>query len=91
MELSSCEANYIVALLFVFQAVWLMNLLKELCSEDGETVTLMVDNTSTINLVKNPIAHGRSKHVEMRFHHLREIVSEGRLKFGYHSYKIYIW
>ena len=43
-------------------------------------MTLKVDNISTINLAKNPIAHGRSKHIEMRFHYLREQVSKGKLK-----------
>lgn len=61
-----------------------MNLLKELCSEEVEVVTLMVDNVSVIKLIKNPITYmGRSKLIEMRFYYLRELVSEGRLGFGY--------
>ena len=40
---------------------------------------LPVDNKSTINLAKNPIAHGRSKHIETRFHFLREQVNKGKL------------
>lgn len=83
VALSYYEAEYIAASLGVCQAVWLMNLLKELCYEDGEVVTLMVDNVSTINHAKNPISHGRIKHIEMRFHYLRELVSEGRLRLGY--------
>ena len=60
-----------------------MNLLEKLGSSEGETVTLLVDNVSAINLAKNLIAHWRSKHIEMRFHYLRELVSEGRLRLGY--------
>ena len=60
-----------------------MNLLKELGSNEGEATTLLVDNVSAINLAKNSIAHGRSKHIEMRFHYLRELVSEGKLRLGY--------
>lgn len=41
---------------------------------------MKIKNVSRINLVKYYIAHGRSKHIEMRFHYLREQVSEGRLK-----------
>jgi hypothetical protein len=40
----------------------------------------MVDNKSTISLAKNPIAHGRSKHIETKFHFLRDQVSKGKLK-----------
>jgi hypothetical protein len=32
---------------------------------------------STINLTKNPIMHGRSKHINVRFHFLRELCKEG--------------
>ena len=34
---------------------------------------------SAINLAKNPIAHDRSKHIEMRFHYLREQVKDGKM------------
>jgi hypothetical protein len=40
----------------------------------------MVDNKSTISLARNPIAHGRSKHIETKFHFLRDQVSKGKLK-----------
>ena len=60
-----------------------MNLMKELCSEKYEVMTLMIDNVFAINLGKNPIAHGRNKHIKMRFHYLRELVSEGKLKLWY--------
>ena len=62
------------------QVMWLMNLLKELDNIEVKVVTLFVDNLSAINLAKNPIAHGRSKHIEMRFHYLRELVCGGQLK-----------
>lgn len=60
-----------------------MNILEELSSNEGEVITLMVDNVYGINLAKNPITHGRSKYIEMRFHYLRELVSEGRLRLRY--------
>lgn len=42
----------------------------------------MVDIVYAINPAKNLIAHERSKHIEMRFHYLGELVNEGRLKLG---------
>lgn len=56
-----------------------MNLFEESGSSHGEIVTLLVDNIFVINLVKNSIAHGKSKHIEIRFHYLRELVDDGRL------------
>ncbi|XP_058764580.1 uncharacterized mitochondrial protein AtMg00810-like [Vicia villosa] len=41
-----------------------------------------LDNVPAINLAKNPIAHGRSKHIEMRFYYLRDLVCEGKLRLG---------
>ncbi|XP_058741137.1 secreted RxLR effector protein 161-like [Vicia villosa] len=63
VALSSCEAEYIAASLCAFQSMWLMNLLKGLDINEGEATTLLVDNFFGINLAKNPIAHGRSKHI----------------------------
>ena len=39
----------------------------------------MVDNQSAINLAKHPTSHGRSKHIETRFHFIREQVSNEKL------------
>ena len=65
MALYSCEAEYIASSMCACQAVWLMNLLKELDNIEVKVVTLFVDNISVINLARNPITHGRNKHIEM--------------------------
>ncbi|PNX70374.1 cationic amino acid transporter 1-like protein, partial [Trifolium pratense] len=80
VALSTCEAEYIAASLSACQGVWLSNLIIEISNVECSSVTLKVDNLSAINLAKNSVAHGRSKHIEMRFHYLREQVSNGRLK-----------
>ena len=59
-----------------------MNLLDELGSKDEEVITLLVDNVSAINLARNPIAHGKRKHIEIHFHYLREPVCASQLKLG---------
>jgi len=41
---------------------------------------LFVDNKSAINLANNLVSHGRSKHIEARFHFLLEEVNNGRLQ-----------
>jgi hypothetical protein len=62
------------------QAIWLRNLIEEIAGKGMDSVTLKIDNISAINLAKNPISHGRSKHIEMRYHYLREQVNNGLLK-----------
>ena len=40
-------------------------------------VPLFCDNTSAINLTKNPVHHSRTKHIEIRHHFIREQMSNG--------------
>jgi hypothetical protein len=44
---------------------------------------LPVDNQSAIALSKNPVFHERSKHIDVRFHYIRECVDEGRIIIDY--------
>lgn len=82
MALSSCEAKYIVASMSACQAMWLEALLKELSFEGTKPMRLLVDNKSTIDLAKHPIAHGRSNHIEIRFHFLRDQVNKDKLELA---------
>jgi hypothetical protein len=43
-------------------------------------MVLFLDNKSAIDFARNPVLHGRSKHIEARFHFLREQVNKGVLK-----------
>ncbi|XP_058754130.1 secreted RxLR effector protein 161-like [Vicia villosa] len=76
VTLSSCEAEYIVVSLCACQATWVMNLVEEITIKDHGAISTKVDNMSSINLANNPIAHGRSKHIRMRFCYLREQVAD---------------
>ncbi|GAU34373.1 hypothetical protein TSUD_217130 [Trifolium subterraneum] len=62
------------------QALWIASVLKELKIEVKKPITLQIDKQSAINLAKNPVLHGRSKHIEARFHFLREQVNQGSLE-----------
>ncbi|XP_047163693.1 uncharacterized mitochondrial protein AtMg00810-like [Vigna umbellata] len=80
VALSSCEAEYIAACEATCQAAWLDSLMKELKIEGRGKVKLLVDNKSAIDLTKHPTSHGRSKHIETRFHFIREQVSKKKLE-----------
>ena len=79
--MSTCEAEYIVACAAACQALWLSSLLEELKVFTGEAVDLLVDIKSTIDLAKNPMSHGKSKHIDTKFHFLRDQVSKGKIRF----------
>ena len=41
-----------------------------------DTMCVFCDNTSAINLSKNPIQHSKSKHIEIQYHFIRDLVEE---------------
>ncbi|KHN31948.1 Copia protein, partial [Glycine soja] len=81
--LSSCEAEYIAGTYAACQLVWLESLCLELKCKLQKPQKLLIDNRSAINLAKNPVSHGRSKHIETRFHFIREQVMSGRIELVY--------
>ena len=46
-------------------------------------MTIQADNKSAIALTKNPMHHGRTKHIEIRYHFIREKVTEGKIKLEF--------
>lgn len=79
LELSSCEEEYIYAFLCACQVTRMVNLVEEITTNNHVAITMKIDNMYAINLVKNSIAHGRSIHIEMKFHYLRDQVENGKL------------
>ncbi|KAG6499643.1 hypothetical protein ZIOFF_039433 [Zingiber officinale] len=79
VALSSCEAEFMAATTAACQALWLRSLVSELTSEEPKPVTLFVDNRSAIALMKNPVFHGRSKHIDTKFHFIRECIEKGQI------------
>jgi len=59
------------------QNLWLRSLLAELTASEKKVVTLYVDNNSAIALMKNPVFHGRSKHIDTMYHFIRECIEQG--------------
>ena len=76
VALSSCEAEFMAATEAAKQGIWLQKLLGEITS-DSKKALIRIDNKSAISLTKNPVFHGRSKHIHKRFHFIRECVEEG--------------
>jgi len=72
VALSSYEAEYIAAVGAACEAVWLARLLAELIGGAVLVSKLKVDNKSAIALMKNPVHHDRSKHIDVKFHFIRE-------------------
>ncbi|KAG6484866.1 hypothetical protein ZIOFF_053391 [Zingiber officinale] len=79
VTLSSCEAEFMAATTAACHALWLRSLASELTGVEPKLVTLFVDNKSVIALMKNPVFHGRSKHIDTRFHFIRECIEKRQI------------
>ncbi|XP_066347658.1 secreted RxLR effector protein 161-like [Miscanthus floridulus] len=79
VALSSCKAEFMAAIEAAKQALWLRTLLSELIATQPRIVTLFVDNNSAIALMNNPVFHGRSNHIDIKYHFIRECVERGQI------------
>lgn len=69
---STAEAEYVATSEACKEAIWLNQLLNEL-GEHISAIKLCVDNQSELKLIKNhPVFHHRSKHIDVRYHFIRE-------------------
>jgi hypothetical protein len=66
----------------VQEAVYLRGVLKELGQRLGPTL-LREDNQGCIALAKNPVYHARTKHIDVRYHFVRERVEADEITMEY--------
>jgi len=85
VALSSCEAEYISLSMCVQEAMFLMKLVTFMCEirNADECVKIGVDNQGAIALARNPINQQRSKHIDVRYHFLRNAVANGVVELHY--------
>ena len=81
--LSSSEAEYTAATSSACQAVWLRRILADINQEHEEPTVIYCDNKAAIAMTKNPAYHGRTKHVDIRVHFIRDLVVEGKVVLQY--------
>lgn len=79
IALSSYEAEFMAATVAACQGIWLRNLLNQVTEESIGPVVIFVDNKSAIDLAKNSVFHGRSKHIDIHYYFIRECVERGEI------------
>uniref|UniRef100_A0A1X7STY0 Reverse transcriptase Ty1/copia-type domain-containing protein n=1 Tax=Amphimedon queenslandica TaxID=400682 RepID=A0A1X7STY0_AMPQE len=83
VALSTAEAEYISLATAGQEAIWLSQLINELKRGTEKPVTLYEDNQAAICLSKNPQFHGRSKHIAIKYHFIRDEIQKGTLTVQY--------
>jgi hypothetical protein len=75
--LSSTEAEYVALTPAVKHVLWLRMMFSELgikADPHGNPTIVYCDNSSTIKLTSHEVAHGRSKHINVRYHFIRDYI-----------------
>ena len=84
IALSTAEAEYIAAGSCCAQILYMVQQLHDY-KLNFVNVPILCDNTSAINISKNPIQHSRTKHIEIRHHFLRDHSQKGDIVLEYIS------
>ena len=82
---SSAEAEYVAAAGAANQAIWLRKIMADLEMDVKEATVIKVDNKSAISMAQNPILHGKSKHIKVKFHTLRQAEQNKEIKLEHCS------
>ncbi|UYV78958.1 hypothetical protein LAZ67_17000494 [Cordylochernes scorpioides] len=85
VSLSTMEAEYLALSQITKEAVWIATILKELKFLPNFAFPLIIhcDNRSAIDFSKNNVENKRSKHIDIRYHHVRERIISGEIKIVY--------
>jgi hypothetical protein len=75
---STIEAEYVAAASYCSQLIWISYTMSDF-GEEYTHVPLQCDSTSVISVAKNPVPHSKTKHIEVRYHFLRDNVEKGKI------------
>ena len=83
VALSTAESETHAAIQATKEAIWLRDILGELHLDQRGPTTIYCDNQAAIALSRNPEYHSRSKHVNRKYHFLRENVESGTIELKF--------
>lgn len=75
VALSTAEAEYVAASCYCTQLIWMRQMLDDY-GIHKEGFLVLCNNTSAISISKNPVHHSRSKHIDIRYHFIRDLVED---------------
>lgn len=78
----TAEAEYVATASCCAQLLWIKQQLRDFGVDIG-CVPILCDDTSAINIAKNPCQHKRTKHIDSRHHFLRDNVEKGNISIKF--------
>jgi hypothetical protein len=85
MALSTAEAEYIALCVAVCKSVWLRKLRVNLFGHEMDSTIIHCDNQSCVKLFENHVFHDKSKHTEIKYHYIRDMVQRKEVHVWYIS------
>lgn len=83
VALSSSESEYMAVSAATQEAIHLRRLMESLGFKQDEPTILFCDNQGAVAMTENPVMHKRSKHIDIRYHFVRDVVARGDIKLAY--------
>lgn len=83
VALSTTESEYVAAAEAVKEGLYLRTLFQELEKLRNVATTIFGDNQACIQIAKNAAHHQRTKHIDIRHHFLRQMITEGHIELTY--------
>ena len=80
VTMSSTESEYVTMSMCVMEMDFVRQVIESAGFEVKLPMKLYVDNVSAIELAKNFSTSGRTKHIDVRFHYIREMIEQGMLE-----------
>ncbi|KAL8154924.1 hypothetical protein AgCh_000328 [Apium graveolens] len=75
--------EFMAATAAAFQVIWLQRVLSHITGSKTGPVTVYIDNRSVVDLAQNPVFHVRSKHIDLRYHFIRDCLDKGLIVIKY--------
>ena len=83
VALSTAEAEYVAMSAAAQEATWIRQLLEDLYYKQIDPTILHEDNQSAIAVAQNPQSHSKMKHIDIRYHFVREKVLDNTVELRY--------
>jgi hypothetical protein len=85
IALSSCESEYIALSETSKEIVWMKRIAKDLKINVPESITIYTDSQSCISMIRNQKFSNRTKHIDTKYHFIRNLVNAGEVSLMYVS------
>eukprot|EP00253_Pinus_taeda_P003001 PITA_03001 len=79
VSLSTADAEYVAATTAMCQVVWMRRMLRDLPHDQEGAKMIFCDNTLEIALSKNYVFHKRTKHIDAKYHFIREFINNNEI------------